>query len=611
MNSGYILKELKLTGDNIKSASIIFTKGLNIITGPSDCGKSYIFQCINYMLGASTPPKSIKESKPYNTIELELFDYKSNTYTLKSGLRGGDFKLYRKKINDISEHDNYETLKRKHDPNNDNNISAFLLKLNNLYQKKIRTNAQGKTRSLSYRDVIKFLMINEENIIKEDSLIQSHYTKKTEESNVFKLIITGSDDSNVIQALNKNQIHNRKGKIELLNVFIKDKSDELSDEQYRQTTLFLDDEIKELDIKYNRLNDLSTQLNNQFQQLENLRNNELANLKKKQNKENNLKELSIRSSILSEQYKTDILRLRSTIEASTLLINDEHTFQKNCPLCNSQTESNCSEDELIKIINSCGKEINKIQGLLTESQISEKLILEEITKINIGIQTAEDSINSLSEELELGVGKQIGDILDQLKSIVLKKNEYQNTIILKDQLDYYLEQRHIISETLPVKSSKNKFENLTTSSLSLFSDCYYNVLKEINFPNLTGVSFSDEKVDFVISGEDRGLSGKGVRAITYASFIMTIQEYIHNKKYSIGVPIIDSPLVTYRKPENKNDGISVDLAMDFYRYLSQEDKIPQSIIIENEEPPEDLMKNLNFIKFGNDSSCIREGFIPI
>lgn len=223
MNSGYIIKELKLTSDNLKPAIITFNKGLNVITGPSDCGKSYIFQCINYMLGASTPPKSIKESKDYTTLFLEISDSDNNSYTFKSGLKGGDFMLFRKKIIDISENDQFEVLKRKHDPNNDNNISAFLLKLNNLYQKKIRTNAQGKTRYLSYRDINKFLMINEESIIKQDSVIESHYTKRTEESNVFKLLTLGIDDSTVIKLLDKNQIHNRKGKVELLESFIREK----------------------------------------------------------------------------------------------------------------------------------------------------------------------------------------------------------------------------------------------------------------------------------------------------------------------------------------------------------------------------------------------------
>lgn len=214
-------------------------------------------------------------------------------------------------------------------------------------------------------------------------------------------------------------------------------------------------------------------------------------------------------------------------------------------------------------------------------------------------------------KLNSGVGKQIDDIIEKMKLIADKKNDYQNTINLKKQLEYFIEQRNSISESIPPTNYNNEFEILSTASLSEFSDCYFNVLKGINFSNLSGVSFSEEKNDFVISGEDRGLSGKGVRAITYASFIITIQEYIVNKKYSLGVPIIDSPLVTYRKPEGKTEGISIDLAMDFYRYLTQNDKIPQSIIIENEEPPKDLIKNLNHIKFGNDSSCLRKGFIPV
>ena len=63
METGFIIKELRLIGESVEKASIVFEKGVNIITGPSNVGKSYIFQCFNYMFGSSKPPKSIKEAR--------------------------------------------------------------------------------------------------------------------------------------------------------------------------------------------------------------------------------------------------------------------------------------------------------------------------------------------------------------------------------------------------------------------------------------------------------------------------------------------------------------------------------------------------------------------
>ena len=61
-----ILHKLTLSGDGKKNATITFNKGLNVISGDSDTGKTYAFQCIDYMLGKENPPKEIIEAKGYN-----------------------------------------------------------------------------------------------------------------------------------------------------------------------------------------------------------------------------------------------------------------------------------------------------------------------------------------------------------------------------------------------------------------------------------------------------------------------------------------------------------------------------------------------------------------
>ncbi|NQY30054.1 MAG: hypothetical protein HRT69_11355, partial [Flavobacteriaceae bacterium] len=159
----------------------------------------------------------------------------------------------------------------------------------------------------------------------------------------------------------------------------------------------------------------------------------------------------------------------------------------------------------------------------------------------------------------------------------------------------------------PDTNSKGSFEHISTASLTPLSKAIKSVLKGYNYPNLTDVSYSEEQNDFVISGEDRNLSGKGYRAIIYSAFIVALQELLIQKNYSIGVPIIDSPLVTYRKPENEDEiTISDDLAMDFYRYISNKSELNQIIIIENEEPPIELKDKVNHIKFSRTN-----GFIPL
>ena len=67
---------------------------------------------------------------------------------------------------------------------------------------------------------------------------------------------------------------------------------------------------------------------------------------------------------------------------------------------------------------------------------------------------------------------------------------------------------------------------------------------------------------------------------------------MEDRLYKIGVPVLDSPLVTYKKPNANGEGIELNLAMDFYRYLTKT-RIKQTIIIENEEPPIDIINKIS------------------
>ncbi len=79
------LKKLILSGNGKENAVIEFQKGLNIITGDSDTGKTYAFQCLNYILGADKLPKEIQEAKGYTKISL-LFSVDEKDFWLERAL---------------------------------------------------------------------------------------------------------------------------------------------------------------------------------------------------------------------------------------------------------------------------------------------------------------------------------------------------------------------------------------------------------------------------------------------------------------------------------------------------------------------------------------------
>lgn len=72
MMKGFFIREIRLIGSGVEDAFIKFDRGLNIVSGASDTGKTYVFQCIEYMMGASKPPKKIYEARNYTHILMEI-----------------------------------------------------------------------------------------------------------------------------------------------------------------------------------------------------------------------------------------------------------------------------------------------------------------------------------------------------------------------------------------------------------------------------------------------------------------------------------------------------------------------------------------------------------
>lgn len=84
MHSRLILKKLILTGDGKQDAVIDFHEGLNVIAGASDTGKSFAFECINFILGSSEVPSCPPEAKGYQTVFIEIKDScQQEVFTLK------------------------------------------------------------------------------------------------------------------------------------------------------------------------------------------------------------------------------------------------------------------------------------------------------------------------------------------------------------------------------------------------------------------------------------------------------------------------------------------------------------------------------------------------
>lgn len=155
------LKCLLLTGPKKKIARIDFTKGLNVISGPSDTGKTFIFQCLNYCLGANEVPKHIKEAEGYTRIQLS-FNINDSSYTISRDFATNNIELYESDIDNINSNDKpIKTSVQK--------ISDILMEKLGISNAKLLKNKNGGTVNLTINKFRKLSFINETEIQSENS----------------------------------------------------------------------------------------------------------------------------------------------------------------------------------------------------------------------------------------------------------------------------------------------------------------------------------------------------------------------------------------------------------------------------------------------------------
>jgi len=155
----------------------------------------------------------------------------------------------------------------------------------------------------------------------------------------------------------------------------------------------------------------------------------------------------------------------------------------------------------------------------------------------------------------------------------------------------------------------------TTSEMDGFAQEVQKVLAAWNFPELGRVVFSEEQDDIVISSQDRASHGKGVRALTCAAFITGIMRHcVQEKLPHPGLLVLDSPLTAYKDPDAPGtDGArfrKAGVKEAFYRALAGELGPGQFIILENQEPPADIVPKIVYHHFSK-SDVGRYGFFPV
>lgn len=217
---GFFIKSLTVAEElESKAVTITFNKDLTIVFGASDLGKTFIYQCIYYMLGSKEEPKRIKESKKYSRCVLEIQSYAGDLYKLKRKLSGGNFEVFKNK------EESGKVLYIDNNKRNGTTISSFLLDLINMQKKNIEINKYGQTQKLFFQSLRQYFLLNEDDVIvKKSHIIGSGY-----DYNIFKFLITGNDSKENVDVISFKTIAEQEKELELFHKHLKNIENELEE----------------------------------------------------------------------------------------------------------------------------------------------------------------------------------------------------------------------------------------------------------------------------------------------------------------------------------------------------------------------------------------------
>jgi hypothetical protein len=613
MNETIQLKDVSFLGFAIAPASISLNQGLNVICGASDTGKSFLIEAIDFLLGGGDL-RVIPELVGYDRVRIAINSSKYGIRTFERSVSGGNYKMYEGFIGVRTDVGDWRTINVKHAAGREDNISGWLLGSIDLLNKLLRKNMRGECRSLSFRDLARLIIVNEQEIIRQGSpFLTGQYISKTVEKSALKLILTGIDDSEVVptEAINQSE-SNDLAKAELLEQWIADLDDEITqhgfsrvelDEQLKTLELSISDSKEKLYLAQAQLNEMTTLRRDVVVQRENIK-----------DRISDIKDMLVRFSLLKTQYLSDINRLLAIEESGSLFVHHERL---PCPLCGASPDvqhiSQECEVDVESIVLAAAAEMEKIRNLASDLDSTVSGLKVECERLAEEFDAAEVKLADVEGEIKRALTPQITYMQSNYSDYVDTRSRVVSYLSLFSRLDKMQTQKNelfIDTDDMEI-DGKKVVTKLSTQVLHDFSKTVEKILRAWDFPNIGSVYFDEKVMDFVINDKLRGSRGKGLRAITHAAVTLGLLEFCKERSLPHpGFVVLDSPLLAYYKPEGEDDSLQGStLKQKFYKYLIEEHSDSQVIIIENEHPPENFEKQLGLTVFTKNPQRGRFGLL--
>lgn len=605
------LSKLLLRGNEVKDSSLVFRKGVNLITGGSDTGKTYAYELINYAFGSGEVPYGIKESIGYNIVFLEIVIDDMVHTIVRSFDEPNIIKIYFSDIDGINEKTVYENYSASAKANK--SLSSFFLGSlgykNKIHFKKVKT--KKDLMQLTIRSYLKSFMISEEKITaKSNSIIETELTHPypiftREKFNYFLTKMGNREKVKIDKSSSMRATNNLELLQELLNENnnkIKGSQLELDDCKIHYTDGFSLEKLIELLEKVEA--NISDKRDEVLQ-----KQNEFRSLSDEKGK---VEQTINRFNTLAKQYEVEMDRLDFIYEGESYLAQITKAI---CPLCDSELEEGVYDQESIY------KAFNAEKSKVAIKSVDINCAIKDLELQIKELVDKKNDVEVIINQLQSNIDNDLSPYLEELRvnyDDYLKYKEVQTKISVYELEITNLEAKIKIYEGM--KKSKEEGNEIIMDNTT-----YLNRRKELckrmkelletfNFAESVQVEFDDEELDFLVNNQKRKAYGQGYSSLVYISFVLSLKWIMD--KYDIPTPnfiIFDSPFTSLTEGDEIKEKkvLESNTMVDaFFNFVIKEYSSSQLILFENsKEKYEKVNKKVNYTHFTKNNNFGRYGFI--
>lgn len=600
MTKRFYIKKLVVSGPENEDAIITFAKGLTIISGPSNTGKSCVLRCIYYCFGGQEKP--FDASFGYTTIKL-FIETADGDLVITRELSGNKAGVV-SSINFIDSDTYYAGQgKSKLRP-----LSEVFLSLMGIDEPpQVIKNKRFETNTMSWRMISPLYYLDEDKVgTKKSALLPEQNTAHTSFLSSLIFLLRGISltkesavDSKEVKTAKLQAVQEYAyAGIEKINSRINQLQDFLKEYQDINLEDHMSSLLEELRLMEQKFVEASNKSSAYY--------NDLDELKQKQAADN---VLFSRYEDLKTQLMSDLNRLSFIHSGEQAIKSIEKPSQ--CPFCESPLTSDHVQSHKESLEAELAKVITQLKGL--EETLS--ALKEEMNADNLNAERLQEEIHEIQVLINKKLSPSLSDLKSQyrdLKNILELRKE--KVVLEEIRTTWHDEINDWLDKSEKKEAEYHPREILGNDFSKGMTTIAKTILEETCYSDLETARFNMSSFDLDVNGSAKStFQGKGYRAFINTVQLLAMRQYLlENAKHNPSILMIDTPFLGLDEGISE-ENISDSMKVGMFTYFMQNQDGGQLIIVENTEHTPDLdyeATGAKLIVFTKNLKQGRYGFLP-